>query len=100
YPNGVIRQLKAVAQVTRDADGRAIRMLGVTLDITARKNADEQFRLASEAAPTGMLLTDPTGSIVLVNAQIERLFGYLRSELLGQPMELLVPERFHAAIHG
>ncbi|HTB90969.1 MAG TPA: ATP-binding protein [Steroidobacteraceae bacterium] len=98
HPNGVTRHLKAVAQVTRDADGHAIRMLGVTFDITERKNADEQFRLAIEAAPTGMLLMDRKGSIVLVNAQIERLFGYLRAELLGQPMEMLVATRFRAAM--
>src|SRR6202161_905127 len=98
YPNGVIRHLKAVARVTRDADGHAVRMLGVTFDITERKNADEQFRLAIEAAPTGMLLMDRNGSIVLVNAQIEKLFGYPRTELLGQPMEMLVPERFRAGI--
>src|SRR6202042_2462694 len=93
YPNGVIRHLKAVAQVTRDAHGHAVRMLGVTFDITERKQADEQFRLAIEAAPTGMLLMDRKGSIVLVNAQIEKLFGYPRSELLGQPMEKLMPKR-------
>ncbi|HTB88591.1 MAG TPA: ATP-binding protein [Steroidobacteraceae bacterium] len=98
YPNGIVRHLKAVAQVTRDADGNAIRMLGVTFDITERKNADEQFRLAIEAAPTGMLLMDREGSIVLVNAQIERLFGYLRAELLGQPMKMLVAERFRAGM--
>ena len=98
YPNGVVRHLKAVAQVTRDAHGHAIRMLGVTFDITERKQADEQFRLAIEAAPTGMLLMDRGGSIVMVNAQIEKLFGYPRSELLGQPMEMLVPERLRANI--
>jgi PAS domain S-box-containing protein len=98
YPNGVIRHLKAVARVTRDAQGHAVRMLGVTFDITERKHADEQFRLAIEAAPTGMLLMDRTGSIVLVNAQIERLFGYPRSELMGQPMEMLVPERLRESI--
>jgi PAS domain S-box-containing protein len=98
YPNGVIRHLKAVAQVTRDAHGHAVRMLGVTFDITERKQADEQFRLAIEAAPTGMLLMDRKGSIVLVNAQIEKLFGYPRSELLGQPMEMLMPERLRANI--
>jgi PAS domain S-box-containing protein len=98
YPNGVTRHLKAVAQVTRDAYGHAIRMLGVTFDITERKNADEQFRLAIEAAPTGMLLMDRNGSIVLVNAQIEKLFGYVRAELLGQPIEMLVAERFRAAM--
>jgi PAS domain S-box-containing protein len=98
HPNGVIRYLKAVARITRDAEGRAIRMLGVTFDITERKHADEQFRLAIEAAPTGMLLMDLNGSIVLVNAQIEKLFGYPRAELLGRPIEILVPERFRAII--
>jgi PAS domain S-box-containing protein len=98
HPNGVIRHLKSVARITRDAEGRAIRMLGVTFDITERKHADEQFRLAIEAAPTGMLLMDRNGSIVLVNAQIEKLFGYPRSELLGQPIEILVPDRLRANI--
>ena len=55
--------------------------------------ADEQFRLAIEAAPTGLLLTNPAGAIVQVNAQIERLFGYSRTELLGRPFELFVPQR-------
>jgi PAS domain S-box-containing protein len=98
HPNGVNRHLKSVARITRDAEGRAIRMLGVTFDITERKHADEQFRLAIEAAPTGMLLTDRNGSIVLVNAQIEKLFGYPRSELLGRPIEILVPDRLRANI--
>jgi PAS domain S-box-containing protein len=98
HPNGVIRHLRSVARITRDAEGRAIRMLGVTFDITERKHADEQFRLAIEAAPTGMLLMDRNGSIVLVNAQIEKLFGYPRSELLGRPIEMLVPDRLRANI--
>jgi PAS domain S-box-containing protein len=93
FPNGVTRHLKAIARVTRNAEGHATRMLGVTFDITERKHADERFRLAIEAAPTGMLLTDHQGFIVLVNAQIEKLFGYPRAELLGQPMEKLIPQR-------
>jgi PAS domain S-box-containing protein len=97
-PNGVIRQLKAVARITRDADGRAIRLLGVTFDITERIHADEQFRLAIEAAPTGMLLMNLIGIIVLVNIQIEKLFGHPRAELLGRPIEMLVPLRFRTAM--
>jgi PAS domain S-box-containing protein len=98
HPTGNVRHLKAVARITRDADGRAIRILGVTFDITERKHADEQFRLAIEAAPTGMLLMDLEGVILLVNAQIEKLFGYPRSELLGQPIESLISERFRVNI--
>ena len=55
---------------------------------------DRLFRLVVEAAPNAMVMTKATGEIVLVNAQAERVFGYLRSELLGQPVELLVPKRF------
>jgi PAS domain S-box-containing protein len=98
YPTGAIRHLKAVARITRDADGRAIRMLGVTFDITERRRAEEQFRLAIEAAPTGMLLIDLNGVILMVNAQIESIFGYPRAELLGRSLESLVPERFRANI--
>jgi PAS domain S-box-containing protein len=98
HPNGVIRHLKSVARITRDAEGGAVMMLGVTFDITERKHADEQFRLAIEAAPTGMLLMNRNGAIVLVNAQIEKLFGYPRSELLGRPIEMLVPDRLRANI--
>ncbi|HEX2733546.1 MAG TPA: PAS domain S-box protein, partial [Polyangiaceae bacterium] len=57
---------------------------------------DEQFRLAIEAAPTGMLIVDSNGQIALVNSQIEKLFGYERAALVGQPVEMLVPERFRS----
>ena len=56
--------------------------------------ADDHFRLALEAAPTGMIVVDSDGRIVLVNAQIERLFQYSREELIGKPIELLVPMRY------
>jgi PAS domain S-box-containing protein len=100
HPNGAIRHLRAAGGITRDLNGQPVRMLGVTFDITEHKNADEQFRLAIEAAPTGMLLMNPTGTIVLVNAQIEALFGYARTELLGRPFEMLVPERLRGSNTG
>jgi len=55
--------------------------------------AEELFRLAVEACPNGMLMTDGSGTIVLVNHATERLFGYRHDELIGQPIEILVPER-------
>jgi PAS domain S-box-containing protein len=56
--------------------------------------SNELFRQALEAAPTGMIMIDAEGRIVLVNAQVERLFGYSRSELVGSMLEMLVPERY------
>ena len=55
---------------------------------------EEQFRVAVEAAPNAMLLIDQAGTIVLVNAPTEALFGYARAELIGRPLEQLIPERF------
>jgi len=69
-------------------------------DVTERKRSEERLRLAIEAAPSGMILVDQRGQIILVNVQIEHQFGYSRDELLGQPVELLVPESFRAAHVG
>jgi PAS domain S-box-containing protein len=96
HPSGDIRHLKSAFSVARNGGGLPSQILGVTFDVTDRKQATEQFRLALEAAPTGMLMMNEAGTIVLVNAQIEALFGYPREELLGQRLELLVPERFRA----
>src|SRR5437867_5290235 len=65
-------------------------------DITELKRAEERFHIAVEAAPSGMIMADEEGRIVLVNAHAERLFGYSREELIGQPVDMLVPERLRA----
>ncbi|MFG2307843.1 PAS domain S-box protein [Streptomyces sp. NPDC048566] len=65
-------------------------------DVSDRKAAEERFRGLLEAAPDAMVIVDDTGTIRLVNAQTEALFGYRREELLGRPVELLVPGRFRA----
>jgi PAS domain S-box-containing protein len=65
-------------------------------DITRRKRAEEKFRALLEAAPDAMVIVDQSGAILIVNAQTEALFGYSRQDLLGQPVELLVPERFRS----
>jgi two-component system, LuxR family, sensor kinase FixL len=68
--------------------------IGSCIDITERKQAQERFRLVVEASPNGIVLVNAQGCIVLVNACVEKLFGYGREELVGQGIELLVPERF------
>jgi PAS domain S-box-containing protein len=76
--------------------GRPKALWGFMADITERKRTAEQFRLVVEATPSGMLMVDQAGTIRLVNAELEKQFGYSRQELLGQPVELLIPERFRA----
>lgn len=61
------------------------------VDVEDRRSAEARFRVAVEASPHGMLMSDPHGRIVLVNRELERVFGYRRAELLGQSVELLVP---------
>jgi PAS domain S-box-containing protein len=68
--------------------------LGQVVDRTRRLANEGQFRRLLEAAPDGMLVVDREGKITLVNAEMERLFGYKREELIGQAMEMLVPQRF------
>lgn len=79
-----------------DADGRVCEWIGMNTDITGLKHSGEQFRLAIEAAPTGMLMVDRAGRIVMVNAEIEKLFGYTRDELIGAPVEQLIPAQFRS----
>jgi len=70
------------------------------IDLSERKRADERFRLAVEAAPNAMIMTNEGGTIVLVNRQAEILFGYSREEMIGRPVEMLVPERMRHAHPG
>jgi PAS domain S-box-containing protein len=73
--------------------GRAC-CIGVFHDISERRRADEQFRALLESAPDAMMIHSSDGRIQIVNAQVEKLFGYTRAELIGQTMEMLMPERF------
>jgi PAS domain S-box-containing protein len=69
-------------------------VLASIVDITERKRAERRFRLAVESAPDAMVMINREGRIVLVNLQTEKLFGYSREELMGQLVEILVPERY------
>ncbi|MCC6554289.1 MAG: PAS domain S-box protein [Polyangiaceae bacterium] len=88
----------------RNERGEPIRMVGTELDITSRKRAEEELRLA-EAKASGILSIsadaiisiDVEQRITLFNEGAERIFGYSRAEVIGAPIESLIPERFRAA---
>lgn len=63
-------------------------------DTTERQRAEKKFRGLLEAAPDAIIVVDRAGIIQIVNTQTEKMFGYDRTEILGQPIETLVPKRF------
>jgi PAS domain S-box-containing protein len=70
------------------------RIISIVRDVTALKQAEEKFRGLLESAPDAIIVVDDVGRIVIVNSQAENMFGYTRNELLGQTVEMLVPEQF------
>lgn len=73
---------------------------GILRDITERKQTEKRFKDFLESAPDAMVIVNERGEIVLVNSRTESLFGYVREELIGKTVELLIPGRFRGAHLG
>ncbi len=98
--DGALVHVDVTTRVVRDATGRLECVILNQKDVTVIRSLHEATRLETrfrdllEFAPDAIVVVNSLGRIVLANAQMERMFGHHRDDLLGKPVEILVPERF------
>ncbi|HEY0701540.1 MAG TPA: PAS domain S-box protein [Candidatus Acidoferrales bacterium] len=80
----------------RGERGEPIGVLESNRDVTKLKNEEKRFQNLLEAAPDAIVIVNQAGIIQIINAQTEKMFGYLRGELVGMPVEILVPHSVHS----
>lgn len=83
-----------VITALRDSSGKLQGFGKVTRDLTERKKQEEKFQTIVESVPNGIILINQEGKITLCNSDAEKMFGHTREELLGKPVETLVPARY------
>jgi PAS domain S-box-containing protein len=91
-----------IAGVFGEEEERVARFIGALAGAALEnaENSEERFRAFLESAPDAVVIIDPQGDIVFVNARTETMFGYARDELVGSPVETLLPERFREGHAG
>ena len=106
-PDGEVRVLDTWGEVVADADGNPIRMRGTCRDITEQQAAEQAARASAdrlaaivESTPDALLVVGGDGRILDANHQVLTVLGYEREELLGQQLEMLLPERFRGQHQG
>jgi PAS domain S-box-containing protein len=99
-PDGSVKHLHVVAQAKRDESGE-LGFVGAVMDISAQKQAQEVIRAAKarfegilEIAEDAIISVDSNQSILLFNQGAERVFGYVEHEVIGRPLDILLPPRF------
>jgi PAS domain S-box-containing protein len=87
----------------RSLDGKIVGASKISRDITEQKRAEAMVRMAVNASPAAMIMVDGQGQVVLANAETQAMFGYDHDELIGRPVEALLPERYrgdHPGLRG
>lgn len=91
-PDGSLRWVHDRATPLCDASGTVVQICGIAGDVTDRKRADDQLWTVVDSTLAALLLVDASGVIVLAGAPVARIFGYRRGDLIGQPIEILLPD--------
>ena len=101
--DGTLVHVSVSTKAVRDAKGQLAYFLANKKDVTHlkvlrdAKLVEARFHDLLESTPDAIVMVNVTGRIILVNSQAERVFGHLRADLLGQPVEVLLPNRFRSA---
>ena len=98
--DGTLLTVSSRWAVQMDSNGSPVATLESNRDISQRRQENDRFRGLMEAAPDAMVVVNQTGRIVLLNVRAEKQFGYQRDELLGSPIEILIPQRFRGQHPG
>jgi PAS domain S-box-containing protein len=98
--NGSLVPVCITVFVVTGEDGKPTGLAAIVRNLTEHKEMERQFSLVVESSPNGMLMVNESGAIMLVNRQIEQLFGYERADMIGQPVEMLVPQHMRSSHVG
>ena len=90
--NGKIVHVSLTISPIKDEEGRVIGASAIGRDVTQERIQNKKFKIAVEAAPNGMIMINEKGRIVMLNKQINQMFGYNQKELLGKSIEILIPQ--------
>ncbi|MCG9790927.1 PAS domain S-box protein [Flavobacterium algicola] len=92
---GKTKSIQLLGEVITDSEGQVIEIIGTCQDVTQQRMAEIKFKGLLESAPDAMIIANDAGKIHLVNKQAEILFGYASQELIGKPVELLIPKKYN-----